>query len=472
MLRVINSDALHQEEDSNGLEFYRKTSATWQRFFILVSKSFSLEIAALYRIFSQYPSVQTDTRKIQTGDIFFALKGPNFNGNAFAARALEMGAPYAVIDEEAYYLDERTILVTDVLTTLQQLATYHRQQLAIPFIAITGSNGKTTTKELIAAVLKTQFVTYATEGNLNNHIGVPLTLLRIKKDAEMAVIEMGANHQKEIESYCHIALPSHALITNVGKAHIEGFGGEEGVRKGKGELYDFIRQNNGTIFRNTDLPYLKDMANGAAKQVTYGSADADYIGKPVMDGVMLNVAVLNKDKEALLRTNLVGEYNAPNVMAAVAIGLHFGISIDKIKQAIEAYNPDNSRSQWLEAGTNKIILDAYNANPTSMRAAIINFSRTDLTNKVLWLGGMKEMGAAEEQEHKELVKLVDEYQWADVILVGKEFAGISGSHLRFDTSAEAAGYVQQHMPQQAAILIKGSRGSKMELMLEALKNNA
>lgn len=471
MLRVTNSDVHLQEEDRNILSFIEKPLLTSRGFLFLVPNQFRLEIATLYRIFGQYPSVQTDTRKIKQGDLFFALKGPNFNGNAFAARALEMGAPYAVIDEAGYYIDNRTILVTDVLAALQELARYHRQQFDVPFIAITGSNGKTTTKELIAAVLKTQFVTYATEGNLNNHIGVPLTLLRIKKDAEMAVIEMGANHQKEIESYCRIALPSHALITNVGKAHIEGFGGEEGVRKGKGELYDFVRQHHGLIFRNTDLSYLEDMAANAPNQITYGNANADYIGKPVMDGVMLNVAVLNRDKEALLKTNLVGEYNYPNVMAAVAIGLHFGIGIDKIKQAIEAYNPDNSRSQWLQAGTNKIILDAYNANPTSMRAAIVNFSRTDLANKVLWLGGMKEMGAAEEQEHRELVKLVSEYEWADVILVGKEFADLSGDYRRFDTSADAAAYVKQHIPQQASILIKGSRGSRMELMLEALKEN-
>ncbi|RYD58345.1 MAG: UDP-N-acetylmuramoyl-tripeptide--D-alanyl-D-alanine ligase [Sphingobacteriales bacterium] len=430
-----------------------------------------MEISALYEIYKQYPSVQTDTRKLRDGDIFFALKGPNFNGNIFAAQALQAGAAYAVIDEAEYQTGERTILVPDVLTALQQLAKHHREQFNIPFIAITGSNGKTTTKELITTVLKEKFKTYATEGNLNNHIGVPLTLLKTKPDAEMAVIEMGANHQKEIESYCKIAIPTHALITNCGKAHIEGFGGEEGVRKGKGELYDSIRNTGGTIFRNTDLAYLEDMAKGINHQITYGSANAQYIGRPIMDDVMLQVAILSKGAETLIPTNLVGNYNFPNVMAAVAIGLHFDISIDKIKEAIAHYNPDNSRSQWLQTGSNKIILDAYNANPTSMRAAITNFAVADLDNKILWIGGMKEMGTDEEKEHRELVQLIAEYNWKDVILVGKEFNTVAGTYRQFETSVDAAAYVKQHRPEQSAILIKGSRGSKMENLLEALKSS-
>jgi UDP-N-acetylmuramoyl-tripeptide--D-alanyl-D-alanine ligase len=256
-----------------------------------VIKAFkAVEISALYDIYKQYPSVQTDTRKLKKGDIYFALKGPNFNGNTFAQQALDAGAAYAVIDEAAYVVNDKCILVDDVLTTLQRLATYHRMQFDIPFIAITGSNGKTTTKELVTAVLSRKYKTYATEGNLNNHIGVPLTLLRIKDDAQMAVIEMGANHQKEIESYCRIALPTHGLINNAGKAHIEGFGGIEGVRKGKGELYDYIRTMGGTIFRNADLDYLAEMSAGIEKQVTYGSiADAQYHGTAIMDGVFLHI---------------------------------------------------------------------------------------------------------------------------------------------------------------------------------------
>jgi len=427
-----------------------------------------LNITELYQLYLRHPSVQTDTRKLKEGDLYFALKGPNFNGNAFAQQALDAGAAYAVVDEIEYATDNSCIYVDDVLANLQALAKHHRQQFNIPFIAITGSNGKTTTKELVTIVLKTKYKTYSTYGNLNNHIGVPLTLLSLPVDAEMAVIEMGANHQKEIESYCTIALPTHGIITNCGKAHIEGFGGIEGVRKGKGELYDYLREHNGTVFRNTDLDYLKEMAAGIAQQVTYGSSDATYIGKPLMDDVFLKVAVLSSGAEATINTNLVGEYNFPNVMVAIAVGLHFGISIDEIKKAIAAYNPDNSRSQWLQAGSNRLILDAYNANPTSMRAAIINFAKADLPDKMLWLGGMKEMGEAEVQEHKELVALIKEYPWKDVILVGKEFNGIADGYKHYQTSAEAKVYIMANKPANASILVKGSRGSKMEVMVEAL----
>lgn len=427
-----------------------------------------MNIAELYQIYLQHSIVQTDTRKLTDGCLFFALKGPNFNANTFAAQALSNGAAYAVVDEAEYATNDKCILVDDVLQTLQQLAKHHREQLNIPFLAITGSNGKTTTKELVNTVLKKKFKTYATVGNLNNHIGVPLTILSIKNDAEFAIIEMGANHLHEIEGYCKIALPTHAIITNCGKAHIEGFGGIEGVRKGKGELYDHIRTNNGIIFRNADLPYLKDMAVGIAQQITYGSADANYIGKPIMNGILLDVAVLNRLSEALVKTNLVGNYNFANVMAAIAVGLHFGIDISDIKDAIAAYDPDNSRSQWLVKGTNKLILDAYNANPTSMHAAIVNFANSNLSNKTLWLGAMKEMGTEETNEHKALVALIDEYTWEEVILVGKEFAGLNGQHKLFDTSAEAAAYIKNNKPENASILIKGSRGSKMEVMAEVL----
>lgn len=439
-------------------------------FLFLQIKDLILEISQLYSLYLQHPSVQTDTRKLKKGDIFFALKGPSFNGNAFAAKALEQGAAYAIIDDPRYVTDDRTILVQDGLQTLQQLAKHHRQQFKIPFLAITGSNGKTTTKELVTTVLRQKFRTYATEGNLNNHIGVPLTLLRIGQDAEMAVVEMGANHQKEIESYCRIALPDYGIITNCGKAHIEGFGSEEGVRKGKGELYDFIRASKGTIFRNADLPYLEEMASGISNQVTYGSANAKYIGKALTGNMFLKVAVLTTGAETTIHTHLVGDYNFPNVMVAVSVGLHFGIGINKIKLAIENYLPDNSRSQFLQIGTNKIILDAYNANPTSMRAAIGNFAASDSENKMLWIGGMKEMGKDERLEHEQLVQYIQQYPWKDVVLVGHEFKGLSQSYRWFETSEEAALFVSRHKPTEAAILIKGSRGSKMENMLEALKS--
>ncbi|MBS1779455.1 MAG: UDP-N-acetylmuramoyl-tripeptide--D-alanyl-D-alanine ligase [Bacteroidetes bacterium] len=425
-----------------------------------------MEIPSLYELYKQHPSVQTDTRKLKAGDLYFALKGPNFNGNIFALQALDAGAAYAIVDERQYAVNDKCILVEDVLTTLQQLALYHRQQFSIPFIAITGSNGKTTTKELVTAVLRKKYITYATEGNLNNHIGVPLTLLKIRRDAQMAVIEMGANHQKEIEGYCKIALPTHAIITNVGKAHIEGFGGVEGIRKGKGELYDFIRETKGTIFRNADLEYLAEMSQGIATQVTYGTTDATYTGVPQMDDVFINVS-LSEDK-TVIHSNLVGDYNFPNLMVAIAVGKYFDVPLTDIKAAIEEYNPDNSRSQWLQQGSNRVILDAYNANPSSMRAAIINFANAKLDNKMLWIGAMKEMGSEEHTEHMELVQLAGQYHWSLVILVGKEFNGITHNYLHFETSAQAADYIRQHPPANAAILIKGSRGSKMELMAEAL----
>lgn len=348
-----------------------------------------MNIASLYEIYKQYPSVQTDTRELKNGDIFFALKGPNFNGNAFAKQALEAGAAYAVIDEAAYAVSEQYLLVDDVLSTLQKLANHHRKQFSIPFIAITGSNGKTTTKELITTVLSKKFRTYATEGNLNNHIGVPLTLLKIKSDAEIAIIEMGANHLREIAGYCEVAMPTHGIITNCGKAHIEGFGSEENIRKGKGELYDYIRSTGGTIFRNADLDYLQEMAQGIASQITYGSRNAIYLGYPNMNDVFLEVQL--QDENDVIKTNLVGDYNFPNAMVAIAAGLHFGVQMADIKDALANYNPDNSRSQWMQKGSNKIILDAYNANPTSMRAAILNFAQAKLSNKMLWIGAMKEM---------------------------------------------------------------------------------
>lgn len=427
-----------------------------------------MSISELYQLYLLHPYIQTDTRKLVAGDLFFALKGPNFNGNAYAAQAIEKGAAYAIIDESEYAIDERYILVADVLTTLQELARHHRLQFSIPFIAITGSNGKTTTKELIAAVLKQQFVTYATEGNLNNHIGIPLTILKIGKDADFAIIEMGANHQKEIEGYCKIALPTHGIITNAGKAHIEGFGGVEGVKKGKGELYDFLRTSDGTVFRNTDLDYLEQMAQGIGKQVTYGSAHAQYTGHASNKEVKLQVTADHDGTQTLIKTQLVGTYNFPNVMVAVAVGLHFGVTIDHVVEAIEAYNPDNSRSQWIERNKNRIILDAYNANPTSMQAAIQNFAGSGLSHKIIWLGGMKEMGTDELKEHKELIALVDQYEWEQVILVGNEFKVVKNNYTWFENAQEAAVFIASDPPVNKSILVKGSRGSRMELLLHAI----
>ena len=340
-----------------------------------------MQLEELYTIYKQYPSVQTDTRKLKVGDIFFALKGDNFNGNAFAKQAIETGAAYAVIDEAAFEIPGKTILVNDVLIALQQLAKHHRKQFTIPFIAITGSNGKTTTKELIYTVLSSTFITYATEGNFNNHIGVPLTLLKIKEDAEIAIIEMGANHLKEIESYCEYAQPSHGLITNCGKAHLEGFGSIEGVRKGKGELYDYLRSNNGTAFVMWDYDYLREMSNGITTIIKYGTAGADIEGQVVTGEHFLEVAFTKGLNVAPIKTQLVGDYNLPNVLAAAITGKFFNIPDAIIKKAIEKYIPSNSRSQLIEKATNKIILDAYNANPSSMKLAIENFAKLHTADK-------------------------------------------------------------------------------------------
>ena len=424
-----------------------------------------MNITELYRLYLQYPSVQTDTRQLKPNDLFFALKGPNFNGNAFARQALEAGAAYAIIDEKEAYLDERTILVDDVLSTLQALALEHRKTFGIPFIAITGSNGKTTTKELLHSVLSSQFKTYTTKGNLNNHIGVPLTILSIGQDAEMAIIEMGANHQKEIESYCTIALPTHGLITNCGKAHLEGFGGVEGIRKGKGELFDFLRSNGGIAFIMADYDYLHDMSRGISTVITYGTQQADYVGNIAAVDPFLAVQ-FEKGFEGIIQTALVGGYNLPNALAAVAVGKTFGVADEKIKAAIEGYQPSNSRSQLVVKGSNKIIVDAYNANPSSMKAAIENFARTTHENKILVLGAMAELGAESLDEHKALVAQIGEHRWQTVLLVGGDFGKIQHPYLQFATAAEAGQWLQQRNFSNAYYLIKGSRSMKMEGVLQ------
>ncbi len=421
----------------------------------------------LYQVYLQHSSVQTDTRKLKQGDLFFALKGPNFNGNEFAQKAMDAGCSYAIIDEERYAIDGKTILVDDALRALQNLAKYHRQQFNIPFIAITGSNGKTTTKELIHVVLSSTFKTYTTEGNLNNHIGVPLTILKIKQDAQMAVIEMGANHLREIASYCEIALPTHGLITNCGKAHLEGFGGEEGVRKGKGELYDFLKAHNGTAFVMWDYVYLRQMSEGIPTIYTYGTTDANVVGNVLNSGQYLE-ASFTKGFTGIIKTNLVGDYNLPNVLAAVALGNYFKVEEEKIKHSIENYSPTNSRSQLIQKDSNKIILDAYNANPSSMKAAIENFAKAEGNGKILTLGGMAELGAESLKEHENIIKEIDKHQWKDVILVGGDFMKVDHTYRRFNSPAEAGEWLQNVRPENAFFLIKGSRSMQMEKLLDYL----
>jgi UDP-N-acetylmuramoyl-tripeptide--D-alanyl-D-alanine ligase len=427
-----------------------------------IKTNIRMNIVELYEIYKQYPSIQTDTRKLNKGDIFFALRGPNFNANAFAVAALESGAEYAVIDDSDFNTHAKMILVNDALATLQELALYHRNQFNMPFLAITGSNGKTTTKELIHAVLSTSYKTYTTEGNLNNHIGVPLTILKIRNDAEMAVIEMGANHRGEIASYCHYARPTHGLITNVGKAHLEGFGGYEGVKKGKGELFDFMRGSDGTAFIMWDYDYLREMSQGIKHIVRYGSSDAETQGRIIESEPFLSLEI-NKVK---INTQLVGAYNFPNVLAAAAIGAYFKIPIGKIKHALESYAPSNSRSQLIEKESNRIILDAYNANPSSMRAAIENFEKINSPNKILILGAMAELGEESMYEHEQIIKLLDKFNWSDVVLVGGDFLKIKSKYKTFDNSLTAKEWYNSQKFENAYMLVKGSRSMQMERVVE------
>ncbi|HEV7782929.1 MAG TPA: UDP-N-acetylmuramoyl-tripeptide--D-alanyl-D-alanine ligase [Chitinophagaceae bacterium] len=419
----------------------------------------------LYAIYKEFPSVQTDTRKLKEGDIFFALKGENFNGNHFVEKAFETGASYAVIDDERYAVFGKTVLVKDVLTALQHLAAYHRRQFSIPFVAITGSNGKTTTKELVHAVLSSSFTVYTTEGNLNNHIGVPLTILKIKEDAEMAVIEMGANHIGEIASYCMYALPTHGLITNCGKAHLEGFGSEEGVRKAKGELFNHLRAHNGTAFIMKDYDYLREMSKGIPAVLSYGTQDADTEGHVLQSDPFLELNMTKGVSFGTIKTQLVGDYNLPNVLAVVAVGKHFNVDDEKIKTAIEEYIPSNSRSQLKKIGTNTIILDAYNANPSSMRSAIENFAHMHADHKVIMLGAMAELGQESQSEHQGLIDLIRKYNWQNVVLVGGDFLKIQHPFLQFENAAEARQWLAEQNLENTHLLIKGSRSMQMEKVL-------
>jgi len=425
-----------------------------------------MNIDELYELYLQNPSVETDTRKLKKGDIFFALKGPNFNGNHYLQQAIEQGASYCVSDEETDYRHDNIILVDDALETLQALAKKHRMQFDIPFIAITGSNGKTTTKELVSEVLSKKYKTYTTFGNLNNHIGVPLTLLRIKKDAEMAVIEMGANHQKEIAGYCEYAMPTYGIITNVGKAHLEGFGGEEGVKKGKGELFDYLRGHGGVAFIFSDYDYLHDLSKGIQHIITYGEKSGEYRGKVIEDESFLEVAITKGANIPLIKTQLIGNYNLPNILTAACVGKTFDVADNAIKAALEDYTPSNSRSQLIQLDNNKIILDAYNANPSSMKAAINNFANMEGDNKILILGGMMELGTDSLKEHKAIVDLIASKNWRQIVLVGKDYVNLPSGFLHFASSLEAKEWYKQQEFNNTLILIKGSRSMQMEKIIE------
>ena len=428
-------------------------------------------IDRLYQIFSTHPSICTDTRKVKAGDLFFALKGDNFNGNRFALQALDNGAAYAIIDEDVDDLVEhgdRLIRTDDTLTTLQELAAYHRNQFTIPFIAITGSNGKTTSKELIHAVLSEKYKTYTTEGNLNNHIGIPLTILKIKKDAQIAIVEMGANHLGEIAGYCIYTRPTHGLITNVGKAHLEGFGGPDGVMKGKGELFDYLRAYNGSAFVMWDYEYLQLMSKGIGEVYTYGTNHADITGVAEQASPFLTVKITRGSSAGSIQTKLTGDYNLPNVLAAVCLGSYFKVNPDRIRKGIEEYEPSNSRSQLIQKKSNFIILDAYNANPSSMKLAIENFVHFPGANKILLLGGMMELGADSLIEHQQIIQQIGKNDWKEVVLVGGDFLKLPHPYKSFSSAEEAGQWVASQIFDNTAFLVKGSRSMQMEKTIQSL----
>ncbi len=426
-------------------------------------------IEDLYQLYLENPSVCTDTRRIQKGDLFFALKGENFNGNLFAGQAIANGAAYAIIDETPAVLSDRMILVENALATLQALAAHHRNQFSIPFVGITGSNGKTTTKELIHAVLSEKYKTYTTEGNLNNHIGIPLTLLKIKNDAEIAIIEMGANHLGEIAGYCIYTRPTHGLITNSGKAHLEGFGSVEGVKKGKGELYDYLRSHDGTAFVMWDYDYLRQMSSGIKNIITYGTANADTMGVAETASPYLRIRMTKGNTTGIIQTRMTGDYNLPNVLAAVSLCNYFQVDPAKIKKGIENYEPSNSRSQLIKTGSNTVLLDAYNANPSSMNLAIENFTHFPNTDKILLLGGMAELGEDSITEHELILQQIGLSNWKDVLLVGGDFLKIKHPYKSFLNSEEASKWLSTRKYHNTAFLVKGSRSMQMEKVVQSLK---
>ncbi|HUX85106.1 MAG TPA: UDP-N-acetylmuramoyl-tripeptide--D-alanyl-D-alanine ligase [Chitinophagaceae bacterium] len=422
-----------------------------------------MNIQELYSLYRQHPSVRTDTRKLRPGDLFFALKGPHFNGNSFAAAALEKGAFRVVVDDPAFAGDSRAILVEDALKTLQELAAIHRKSFTFPFLAITGSNGKTTTKELIREVLSRSMKVYATEGNLNNHIGIPLTLLSIPVGTEVAVIEMGANHPGEIASYCRIVEPTHGIITNCGIAHLEGFGSEEGIRKGKGELFDYLKGHGGTAFVCRDFGYFAEMAEGIPELFWYGTGPGNFVQGHILEPAPLLTA--GTDYTGSMHTRLFGGYNLYNILAAVTVGKYFKVPPAAIKAAVEGYAPQNHRSQVITRGSNTIILDSYNANPTSMKLAIGEFASMQAARKVLILGSMMELGAASRKEHESLLELISGWQWEAVVLTGKEFEGLSHPYIFQQDAAAAMAWLEKQHFENTWILVKGSRSMAMEKVL-------
>lgn len=427
-----------------------------------------MDIASIHNLFLQCDSVSIDTRKILPNSLFVAIKGENFDANTFAEEALSKGAKYVIIDNSDYYIDERTILVKDSLSALQQLAQYHRNYLKIPIIALTGSNGKTTTKELIHAVLSKKFNTKATVGNLNNHIGVPLTLLSFTKETEIGVVEMGANHQKEIEFLCQLATPDYGYITNFGKAHLEGFGGVEGVIKGKSEMYTYLSLGNKTTFINLEDPIQVEKSKELSSYtfgVNKSEADSNITSVEANPFVAITYQGLS------IVTHLIGLYNANNINAALAIGTFFKVPFALIKEALEQYIPENNRSQMVVKGSNSIVLDAYNANPSSMAVAIDNFIQLEKPNKIMVLGDMFELGEESLFEHQQLVQRLAGVPDVRCFFIGNAFfdCAVAQDNFHFYATFDAfSDYLTKHPFSDAIMLIKGSRGMALERTLHFL----
>ena len=427
-----------------------------------------MNIKDLYNKFQESGKISTDTRQISSGSIFFALKGDKFNANTFALQALDKGALYAVVDEKEHAVNDRCLLVDNVLDTLQQLARYHRDQLKIPVIGLTGSNGKTTSKELLHSVLSKKYKTYATKGNLNNHIGVPLTLLAIDKSIEIAVVEMGANHLGEIALLCSIANPSHGFITNIGRAHIGMFGGFENIIRAKSELYQHLIQNEGTVFINSQNEILANMAKRFKDPLFYPAKGDYYHGELISADPFVKVKTENGSQ---IQTKLIGAYNFENIMAALCIGKYFGVQPDEANAAIEQYEPGNMRSQMVKKGTNTIILDAYNANPSSMQAAVENLAAMKSGGKVVILGDMFELEAEAEKEHRLIGQLLQDKKFDKVYLCGKLFKAALPeipAAKYFEDKAALIENLKMHPFSDSTILVKASRGIGLETIVEYL----
>ena len=423
-----------------------------------------MDIQNLYKLFLKYPIVSTDSRNIPDNSLFFSLKGANFNGNEYALDSLSKGAQYAIIDEEEYAVDERLILVEDVLSTLQDLAAYHRDQLTIPIIGITGTNGKTTSKELIREALSAKLHVYATEGNFNNHIGVPLSLLSINESHEIAIIEMGANHEGEIAFLCNIAKPSHGIITNVGKAHLEGFGSFEGVVRTKSELYYFLLKNGGEVFVNSQDEHLMRMASRFKEIITFGGSDSDLIK---IDLLGLNPFVEFETLGRVFSSHMLGEYNYVNIASALTFAKYFNVDVLEASMKIQEYVPANNRSQIKKIGTTTVVLDAYNANPSSMQAAIGSFKKMKSDKKLLILGDMFELGAVEHEEHQAIVDLCEELDFKQVMLCGAAFSDTNIKDFSsYKTVEELRDAFLIDDWSNYLVLVKGSRGMKLESLFD------